>query len=225
MDSPYRTAEARAPDGARACLFCAGPIDAATTTCTACGAMAGPAADARPSRGCPRCALALEPTPLADAPSWRCPRCHGVFVPHVAWDAVVTTVREGRAIDLAAFVPPPPRETPTPTALLPSVACVACGGAMDRARFGAISETVVDVCERHGLWLDAAELGAVLAFARRVWEAGGQLPIPPDELRQQRALLVYLADRGRVEAKLWKFVTFEDRERAIEGLHRPPDED
>ena len=47
-----------------------------------------------------------------------------------------------------------------------SVSCPACQREMDRLTFAAVSDIVVDTCAaRHGIWLDAGELGALLGVA------------------------------------------------------------
>jgi hypothetical protein len=63
---------------------------------------------------------------------------------------------------------------------------------MERFTFGARSKTTADACEPHGLWLDAAELAAVLAFVQRLWEAGGVIPMTREEWQD--------LERGRLSA-------------------------
>ena len=209
----YRVPEAPADDTQPACLFCAGAI--VEGRCAACEAPAVPADPAAPRAPCPRCALTLDQVSLERATTWRCPRCRGAFIPNAAWDAIIGAVRARRAVDVAAFVPPPPPDQPTGGRLVPSVACLACGRDMERAHFGAVSETIVDVCARHGLWLDSAELGAVLAFARKLWDAGGQLPISEQEREQRRALMTYLS--ARAVAQRWALDEAERQEKERDG--------
>lgn len=44
------------------------------------------------------------------------------------------------------------------------VGCPLCHKPLERGRFAGKSQVVVDLCERHGLWLDAGELAQILAF-------------------------------------------------------------
>ncbi len=47
------------------------------------------------------------------------------------------------------------------------VRCPRCAETMNRQAFGRISGVVVDVCRKDGVWFDAGELVAVLAFVER----------------------------------------------------------
>jgi Zn-finger nucleic acid-binding protein len=213
-DAPYRAAVP--PQHVEKCLFCAGAVDVTTSACTACGANAASAEHAHPTRGCPRCDVPLETLGLEGQPVWRCPTCHGAFIPQRAWGAIVDAVRDKRVIDLIAFVPPVPDKVPTAGTLALAVHCVACGLPAERATFGALSQTTVDVCAKHGLWLDSAELGAVVEFARRVWAAGGQLPMSEEDRRKHGALQIYLLERAKGERR--ELDAEEARERERERL-------
>jgi Zn-finger nucleic acid-binding protein len=59
--------------------------------------------------------------------------------------------------------------------LVETVGCPACARPMERGRFAAGSDVVIDVCERqHGLWLDAGELVGLLGFVARRREVGAE---------------------------------------------------
>jgi hypothetical protein len=104
--------------------------------------------------------LAIAPTP--GSVLHVCSRCHGMFVPPRAWNELLA--RPELAFDVEAKLPPRP---PADGALYPLVRCPACAREMDRLTFAALSEIVIDTCvDRHGSWLDAGELGAVLRFAQ-----------------------------------------------------------
>lgn len=189
MSDPYRSATppAERTSASFACFYCGGGIDQERGVCTACNApVARREVVTALATGCPRCHLPLEAIVVEDARVFRCDRCHGVFVGHVAWEHMVGAVRETRAVDLTPFVPPPPSQSPAETALHPLVPCPACLHPMDRFTFGARSKTVADVCDAHGLWLDGAELAAVLSFVRRLWDAGGMIPMTAEELAELR---------------------------------------
>lgn len=79
--------------------------------------------------------------------------------------------------------------------------CVACGTVMNRLNFGRLSGTIVDVC-RHGTFLDAGELQAIVAFI----QSGGldrarQLKI--DELKEKEEHLraMEMRDGGAVQLR------------------------
>src|SRR5690606_13069367 len=100
-----------------------------------------------------------------------CVRCHGIFAPARAWSRFWRAPESG--LDLEGRFPSG-RAVP----LTPLVACPVCRSEMERARFSATSDVVVDVCARgHGIWLDAGELGRVLAYAEhkaRIGDAAAQ---------------------------------------------------
>jgi hypothetical protein len=62
-------------------------------------------------------------------------------------------------------------------ALVGMVRCASCNNEMERGRFASSSPIVVDVCVRHGVWLDAGELGEVVDFVAK--RARGEAPPEP----------------------------------------------
>ena len=49
-------------------------------------------------------------------------------------------------------------------AVLDLVGCPLCHKPLERGRFAGKSQVVVELCERHGVWLDAGELSQIRAF-------------------------------------------------------------
>ncbi len=97
-----------------------------------------------------------------------CRACGGAFVDERSYCAMLDAVVAGESLELGRFVPlPPGKERP----LLGLVSCPTCGAEMDRARFGARSSLVIDVCSAHGIWLDATELVSLVEVFRQI-EAG-----------------------------------------------------
>lgn len=77
------------------------------------------------------------------------------------------------------------------------VHCSTCGREMERARFAATSDVVIDVCVLgHGIWLDAGELGRVLAYANYL-ETDGAVQRAQDADLERR--IAY--EKSRVEAE------------------------
>lgn len=65
------------------------------------------------------------------------------------------------------------------------VRCSTCGREMDRARFAATSNVVIDVCVvGHGIWLDAGELGRVLAYSKYLETEGAEQRAQDAELER-----------------------------------------
>ena len=90
-----------------------------------------------------------------------CTGCGGMFVGARAWCMFMERPDLVNAIEKRL-----PKRGPPPAALIPMVTCASCGSQMERGRFAASSGVVVDVCPRHGAWLDEGELGRVADYAR-----------------------------------------------------------
>ena len=87
-----------------------------------------------------------------------CRSCHGIFVGARAWCTLVA--RPELAPAIASKLPA--RDAPS-SELVRLLKCPACTKEMERGRFGARSNIVIDVCIAHGIWLDSGEAVAVAA--------------------------------------------------------------
>ena len=90
-----------------------------------------------------------------------CGACGGMFVGARAWCMFLERPDLVSAIEKRL-----PKRGQPPGALVPMVTCACCGSQMERGRFAASSGVVVDVCPRHGAWLDEGELSRVADYAR-----------------------------------------------------------
>ena len=147
---------ARAPRDARHCPSCAGSLRPQTLH-----ALPG-------NRDCPRCAEHLRIRNLGLSAVVECAGCEGLWLSAQAFERICLMAREEPdplAFERVDQVPP---ETLPPGARA-YVACLNCAELMLRrqVRWGnATSGVVVDVCSRHGLWLDRDELEQVVRFLR-----------------------------------------------------------
>jgi len=147
------------------CFFC-GSAGAAGGTCSACLVpIANPYAEsaAPVTLACPRCATPLLSVGIAPGTTVHaCSGCHGVMLGARAWCTLLT--RPDLAAQLQARLPP--RAAPA-SELVRMLRCPLCAGGreMERGRFGASSNIVIDVCTAHGVWLDGGEIGAVVQHA------------------------------------------------------------
>jgi Zn-finger nucleic acid-binding protein len=185
-NSPYRT-----PIDEHTHCFLCGSEGAAGSRCTTC-LVERPRLDSEPSvaRQCPRC---VEPLVVmhagAGASAHVCTRCHGIFAPPRTWSRLWRS--PDAAADLERRFPPMPGPP-----LTPLVTCPTCRREMERARFAATSDVVVDVCTHgHGIWLDAGELGRVLAYDAR--PRANEAP----DLQRRIALEISLAEGERAGRK------------------------
>jgi Zn-finger nucleic acid-binding protein len=117
----------------------------------------------------------------------QCENCHGCFVRVHDWTLIVDDSTGGHPIDTKDFVVPEAGRLPVAT-LIAMVRCPACHKEMDRFHFGVQSSAVVDVCEVHGMWLDAGELAEVLAVAGEVAKSQ-HLPAESDNDKRDDAIL------------------------------------
>jgi Zn-finger nucleic acid-binding protein len=143
------------------CFFCgtAGPQGTGCPTCLVPIPRLTP--DAAATYACPRCnkpllALGIAPSAAIHA----CSSCHGILVGARAWCTLVA--RPELAPAIAAKLPA--RAAP-PSELVRMLRCPGCSREMERGRFGASSNIVIDVCLTHGIWLDSGEVVAVADHA------------------------------------------------------------
>jgi len=171
-------------EDADACGFCSIPIPRSARRMTA----VCPACFARMSEDasyCPDCGLKIAPQALAPVPEdVRCPRCAGELVGRelddkslvecVACGGMWVTPEVFRRLTAAARAEgrrapagDPPDAAATrmrhPFRYLP---CLVCGDMMVPRNHAGRSGIAIDVCRDHGVWLDADELAAILAWLR-----------------------------------------------------------
>jgi Zn-finger nucleic acid-binding protein/ribosomal protein L40E len=180
-----------APD-AGTCEFCRSPIErdagALSSICPRCYARnpersgfcvaCGLQFDREPSpvkpggAACPSCPGALARRAIGEIPVDECPRCNGLWVSSERFNTLVNRVveaqraRPGNALGLSEKRR---RAKPAFSAKVAYRRCPDCGGIMQRRNFAKRSGVIVDVCGKHGVWLDADELEALAAFV----EEGG----------------------------------------------------
>lgn len=79
----------------------------------------------------------------------------------------------------------------------PMMKCPSCHEPMDRARFAAVSKSVIDVCRfQHGVWVDASELRRIVTFE----PASDDARPPAHRERPEIAEHVYQEERQRLES-------------------------
>jgi Zn-finger nucleic acid-binding protein len=166
--------------------------------------MPDPAAEDPPVRAqCPRCAAALRKVSMDRGASVHaCGCCGGMFVAARAWCMFLERPDLVTAVEHRL-----PKRGPAPAALVPLVTCACCGAQMERGRFAASSGVVVDVCPRHGVWLDRGELAHVAAYARspsRFEEAPAEHPVVVAMEHERRRIQAQAAKRPRKPPRpLW----------------------
>ena len=174
---------------------------------------------------CPRCNGSLERADLASAGVHveQCARCLGCFARTEAFSELVEresmhgSPRAPETDAAPAFVPPPAASELPRQSLLDEVRCPYCAMVMERVRFAQKAAIVIDVCPKHGVWLDAGELPRILEHARQV--ASGQVPVDTadraDAQRWSDVLAENLAQERNVAAHLGASQGSDDRPSAV----------
>jgi Zn-finger nucleic acid-binding protein len=116
---------------------------------------------------CPRCKEPLQPLALGAIHVRECEACGGIWIDPEALQRICDQREEHAAVTsaLAARVP----SRPAPTDAVHYVPCPCCTKIMNRVNFSKSSGVIVDVCKKHGVWLDRGELQRVVGFV----DAGG----------------------------------------------------
>ncbi len=209
-DSACKKCQAAAPSVP--CKRCQAQVFAPRDTCI-CGEPCGAwRVAAEGERACPRCSGKLKSVDVADAGVHvdQCVRCLGCFVRTEAFSELVEreSASGGHGGDdrsvAAAFIPPPDATELPRQSLLDEVRCPHCREVMDRARFAQKASVVIDVCPKHGVWLDAGELPRILDHVRQV-AAGEVVPDAADLADAQKWSQVVhdrLAEEHRSAARL-----------------------
>ncbi len=196
------------------CLFCGSRLGADLDACWHCGAIREREDEKRVGAPCPRCHdVRLVQFALGQVALQACPRCRGSFLPATEWDDLLEAYTdEAAGLPSDPVVPEPARNLESPTShaspyrassappdleehpkpnLDAPVSCPACAAPMDRIEFGGVSNVIVDVCKRHGIWLDSGELALVVEKSRNnPWGS----PTPGNEDSREYALHKAVAD-------------------------------
>lgn len=146
------------------CSGCGARFGAVDRFCAGCG-RARPVDEIGGSLGvpCPRCTQALRARRLEGFDAVECAGCGGLWL---AAGELERWLDASATRGVAALDTRTPREREREVA--PSYrACPVCEDRMPRRNYGASSGIVVDVCGRHGVWLDPGELEAIAAFVAR----------------------------------------------------------
>lgn len=169
-DCPYCAAQVTLEEKelSAVCPGCGARMAERARFCMECGLSIQPQAlYALPeAAACPRCRGALRQRELAQAAVVECAACGGLWLSETHFDELCATSesRERAAVALGHLAEPTAVASEQPLRYLP---CVVCGDFMTRRNFASVSGVILDVCRRHGVWLDHRELERVLAFVRQ----------------------------------------------------------
>src|SRR5690349_11311593 len=145
------------------CPSCFASMFAGSQFCPHCGVRAAAVTeDATAPLPCPNCSAPMTPVRVGSTPMQKCATCDGVWLTTETFTALCTD-HEAQGTVMSTF---------TAGGLPPGVRlgavryrrCATCQQMMNRVNFGRVSGIVIDLCKGHGVWFDAGELHAILAF-------------------------------------------------------------
>jgi len=178
------------------CPVCYARTSGGARFCMECGvAIAPQALLALPeSATCPRCRGTLRSRSLGSVSVVECASCGGLWLGEESFERLAEDA-EQQDLALRALGPSPERSKIGDVHPVRYLPCLACGDFMMRRNFGSSSGVIVDVCRKHGVWLDHAELERIVRFIR----AGGlerarRREVERLEERKRRASLGGAAD-------------------------------
>ncbi len=140
------------------CEHCNKNMNVKYGTCPHCGGQQHETGGFLPPE-CPRCKVSLELL-VSDGEEYDiCPQCHGVWLDKDEFRRATREITVYRKVKTKGEYIKNPVRGP-----VEYISCVRCGKLMNRRNFGKISGVIIDRCGKHGVWLDAGELGKIQHF-------------------------------------------------------------
>jgi Zn-finger nucleic acid-binding protein len=167
------------------CGLCGARMSSCAKYCMRCGRPAPlqPVAPLEGDAACPRCRSPLRTRELPGdgriGHVVECGRCGGLWLSPAVVDALCADAQLREDATRELLVRPLPTQR-VDTGKVVYLFCPKCRDMMVRRNFGGGSNVIVDVCGRHGIWFDHAELEKVLEWVR----AGGLVRAREREVRR-----------------------------------------
>ena len=145
------------------CASCYGAMFVGSRFCAHCGAEAvREVLEDRTPLKCPRCKEEMQSLLLGKTNVRECSACGGLWMDPQDLQGLANA-KELHSSVIGLFATRIPTAPPLPNAVR-YMPCPECGELMNRSNFAHSSGIVLDVCKRHGVWLDRGELPALFAF-------------------------------------------------------------
>jgi len=130
--------------------------------CPQCGTRRARTAGGAGTARCPACPATMREVQIGETALMECERCRGMWIDAATFEHICADRATQTAV-LHQWSSAPPQ----PAGEIHYRKCVACGKMMNRVNFSRVSGTVVDVCKRHGTFLDAGELHLIVSFIQQ----------------------------------------------------------
>jgi Zn-finger nucleic acid-binding protein len=150
------------------CPRCSVRAPVGASWCPSCGDRLVPQslAPVTEGRGCPACKSPLRERVCGERSLTECSSCGGLWLAASVLDELCSAAERSAIASTSPLAARPPRPRPPPEQDITYRPCPGCGDLMSRRQFGGSSHVVVDVCRKHGIWLDPQELERVLEWVR-----------------------------------------------------------
>ena len=154
-------------DVSRFCDRCMAYLERDANFCSSCGSNALVASSITETSDlcCPRDGKPLMGVPIGDYYGLECHSCQGLWISKKDLDQIIKQSAEKLNPKSLCFEEKKGRQAPF-TSEVQYIKCPECKESMARKNFANISGVIIDVCNKHGVWLDKFELYAVADFVR-----------------------------------------------------------
>ena len=149
------------------CPSCFARMAKDASYCMECGVEVRPQALAAiPDKACPRCQGVLGNRCVGDTSVVECTSCAGLwFTPETFEDLCARAEAGDRSVSV--FNTPSTAQTTGMNSAVTYLPCLSCDDLMIRRNYGQSSGVIIDVCGKHGVWLDHREIEKILAFIQQ----------------------------------------------------------
>jgi Zn-finger nucleic acid-binding protein len=138
---------------------------------------------------CPACTALMPPRQVGGVGLNECLSCHGLWAPGESFDLLVSRAIEARQqaspAELYALKPRVTGSNPARQGVQYRN-CPECDGYMARRNYRKKSGVIIDICSKHGIWLDADELEQIAGFILS-GAAGERIEVESAEERKKQA--------------------------------------
>jgi len=115
---------------------------------------------------CPHCRIPLKSAEIRGSRIYLCPECHGLWLKSDEFNFLVSKRDVYKDESIPKKYERKPLSGGKPAAMY--VPCPVCNSLMNRQNFKKISGVIIDICKKHGVWLDAGELDQIRSFVANV---------------------------------------------------------
>ncbi|HUQ45377.1 MAG TPA: zf-TFIIB domain-containing protein [Gemmatimonadaceae bacterium] len=195
------------------CASCFAAMFAGSRFCARCGAeVRREAIDEDTPLECPRCRETMQALRLGTTIARECAACGGLWLDPEMLQGL-SDGREERAGVMSVLAARMPTAA-VPPDVVRYVPCPRCQTLMNRKNFAKSSGVVLDVCAKHGVWLDRGELERVLGFVSTGGLARARTREREQLIEEQRRLVALQSStRGLAMGGDSGMITYRDADR------------